>query len=44
MSDCRNAEEHIRAKVRMVTADESLFGVLSTGASPSHSSLTATTT
>ena len=31
MNDCRDAEEHIRAKVRMVTADESLFGVLSTG-------------
>ena len=31
MSDCRDAEDHIRAKVRMVEADESLFGVLSGG-------------
>jgi len=31
MSDCGDAEDHIRAKVRMVEADESLFGVLSSG-------------
>jgi hypothetical protein len=31
MSQCNSVENHIRAKVRMVVADESLFGVLSTG-------------
>ncbi len=31
MSQCNSAEHHIRTKVRMVVADESLFGVLSTG-------------
>jgi hypothetical protein len=31
MASCRGIEDHIRAKVRMVDADESLFGVLSTG-------------
>lgn len=31
MNEIGVAETHIRAKVRMVAADESLFGVLSTG-------------
>jgi hypothetical protein len=31
MSKGNYAESHIRSKVRMVVADESLFGVLSTG-------------
>jgi hypothetical protein len=31
MSQRNSAEHHIRAKVRMVVEDESLFGVLSTG-------------
>jgi hypothetical protein len=31
MNEGSGAEAHIRAKVRMVAADESLFGVLSTG-------------
>lgn len=31
MSQCNSAEHHIRTKGRMVVADESLFGVLSTG-------------
>lgn len=31
MNDWSDTEEHIRAKVRMVTANERSFGVLSTG-------------
>ena len=31
MSQCNSVEHHIRAKARMVVADESQFGVLSTG-------------
>ena len=31
MNDCRDIEDQIRAKVRMVTADERSFGVLSSG-------------
>jgi hypothetical protein len=31
MSKGNGTEDHIRAKVRMVAIDESLFGVLSTG-------------
>ena len=31
MSQCNSVEHHMRMKVRMVVADESLFGVLSTG-------------
>ena len=31
MNDIQIAEAHIRAKVRMVIADEALFGVLSSG-------------
>jgi hypothetical protein len=31
MNQCNSVEHHIRTKVRMVVADESLFGVLSTG-------------
>lgn len=31
MNNWSETEEHIRGKVRMVTADERLFGVLSTG-------------
>jgi hypothetical protein len=31
MNDIQIAEAHIRAKVRMVAADEALFGVLSCG-------------
>ena len=31
MNDIQIAEAHIRAKVRMVAADEALFGVLSSG-------------
>ncbi len=31
MASCTGIEDHIRSKVRMVEADESRFGVLSTG-------------
>lgn len=31
MNDCYSTDAHIRAKVRMVAADEHLFGVLSSG-------------